>query len=107
MANENWTWCVIGAGTWGLYYGQVDFSPDAIAKAMKDGTVFVKNCRNIRVWYGAKGGITSLAAFGPRVEDDRNRIGSPTDGWIGSPKNFYTVPKEAQKKFDAIKNSPV
>jgi len=66
---------IVGHGPWGLAYGDVTHV-EVEHWRMKGGGLRVKNYRNIRYWYGPKGGISSLAALGPDPLDERNRIGA-------------------------------
>jgi len=64
-------WAIVGHGPYGLSYGLVK---DDDAKIVADKSVRLYRARNIRLWYGKRGGITSLAAFGPcgpKMQDSR------------------------------------
>jgi hypothetical protein len=68
-------WVIVGNGDWGLWYGRIKATDAEIARTK---SVRVYDARSIRYWYGRKGGITSLAAYGlcgPRVAE--SRIGAP------------------------------
>lgn len=68
-------YAIIGHGPYGLSYGLVSASDEDI---IRDKAVRVRECRNIRYWYGGKGGISSLSAWGPcgpRAQE--SRIGHP------------------------------
>ena len=93
---------VIGSGSWGLWYGQIDDDAKTTAAIIQDKAVRVYGCRHVRYWYGPKGGITSLAAWGPNPANTGNRIGAPADSLITSVVNVYDVPPEAQKRFAAV-----
>ena len=67
-------WVIVGNGPWGLWFGQIEDDDVAIATSH---SVRLYRARSIRYWYGRKGGITSLAAYGlcgPRK--DESRIGA-------------------------------
>jgi hypothetical protein len=76
MSNESKSkrWVIVGNGPYGLWFGAVK---DTDAKIIATKAVRLYHARNIRYWYGKKGGITSLAAFGPcgnatkKAEDSR------------------------------------
>ena len=75
MSLEKGYWAIVGNGPYGLWIGQVRATDAEVAQTH---SVRLYNARNIRYWYGRKGGISSLAAFGPcgaRVKD--SRIGAP------------------------------
>jgi hypothetical protein len=64
-------WSIVGNGLYGLWYGLVRATDAEIAASR---SVRLYRARNIRYWYGRKGGISSLAAFGPcgpRVAESR------------------------------------
>lgn len=90
---------IIGSGSYGLYYGEMEAS-DAEVVATKAVRLF--NCRHVRVWYGGTGGITSLAAWGPKAGRD-NRIGAPApSALITNVVNIYDVTPEAAAAFEAV-----
>jgi hypothetical protein len=73
-AETNGQWSIVGNGPYGLWFGVVR-EPDDQIIATK--AVRLYRARNIRYWYGKKGGITSLAAFGPCGPDaQKSRIGA-------------------------------
>src|SRR3972149_1301031 len=65
-------WAIVGHGPYGLSYGLVK---DDDAKIVADKSVRLYRARNIRLWYGKRGGITSLAAFGPWGPKKQDRRG--------------------------------
>ncbi len=68
-------WVIVGNGSYGLWFGYI-VADDASISRTKSVRVF--QSRNIRLWYGRRGGITSLAAFGvcgPRKAE--SRMGAP------------------------------
>lgn len=61
---------IIGA-EYGLWYGEL------VSHDIATRTAVLKNVRNIRYWYGGTGGITTLAAWGPKDSPGKtNRIGA-------------------------------
>ena len=58
----NKRWVIVGNGSWGLWFGHVVASDADVAKTH---SVRLYEARSIRYWHGRKGGLTSLAAFGP------------------------------------------
>ena len=103
MATKKRKWVLIGSGSWGLFYGQIDDDKATRDDIVASKAAYVYNCRNVRYWYGPTGGITSLAACGPNPADTRNRIGAPCGALITQIVNVYDVPPEAQKRFDGVK----
>jgi hypothetical protein len=95
-------WVVIGTGSCGLWYGQIDDNAATRKKIIRDKACIVYGCRHVRYWHGGTGGITSLAAWGPNPANDGNRIGAPADSLITNIANVYDVPPEAQKRFAAV-----
>lgn len=91
---------------YGLYYGEIEGTVAETDKQIAaTKAVRVYNCRHISRWYGGTGGVTSLAAWGPKPHDD-NRIGEPCDGaLITSVMNVFEVGAAAAKAFDAVKAS--
>jgi len=74
-AKSRGRWVIVGSGDWGLWYGRI-LATDA--EVTKTKSVRLYDARSVRYWYGRKGGITSLAAYGlcgPRVSE--SRIGAP------------------------------
>ncbi len=84
---------VIANSSYGLYYGEV------LKHDQKEKTVTVKNCRHIARWYGGTGGITSLAAWGPKGE---SRIGAPCSATLTSVVNMFECTPEAVTAFAAM-----
>jgi hypothetical protein len=90
---------IIGSGSYGLYFGEIEASDEEII-AKKAVRLF--GCRHIRRWYGGTGGITSLAAWGPKANKD-NRIGAPaTSALITNVVNVYDVTPEAAAAFESV-----
>jgi hypothetical protein len=85
--------CIIANSNYGLYFGEV------LNHDVKEKTVSVKNCRHIARWYGGTGGITSLAAWGPKGE---SRIGAPCDALLTSVVNLFECTDEAVKAFGVM-----
>jgi hypothetical protein len=54
-------WAIVGNGSYGLWFGRVLASDE---KILREGGLRLYGARNIRYWYGRRGGITSLAASG-------------------------------------------
>lgn len=105
MANakkSNGRYCVVGNGSWGLYFGLVKAMDEDIAATR---SVRLYEARNIRYWYGRKGGITSLVAFGPcgpRVSE--SRIGAPiASSLLLDVKAVHECSPEAVTAFAAVK----
>lgn len=68
-------WVIVGNGPRGLWFGRAT-APDR--EIIEQKAVRLYDARNIRYWYGRRGGITSLAAYGicgPRAAE--SRIGAP------------------------------
>ena len=64
-------WVIVGNGPWGLWFGRISATDAEIAASH---SVRLFEARNIHYWYGAAGGITSLAAYGlcgPRASESR------------------------------------
>lgn len=93
---------IVSNDGYGLYYGEVEASDDDIAAKR---AVRVFNIRHILRWYGGTGGITSLAAWGPKIGKD-NRIGAPApSGLVTGVKNVFEVSPEAAAAFEAVQAS--
>jgi len=94
-------WCIVGNGSWGLWFGRV-IATDA--EIIESTAVRLYDARNIRYWYGRKGGITSLAAFGPCGPDkDKSRIGAPIESTLLlDVKAVHVCSEEAVKAFTEI-----
>lgn len=91
---------VVTNASYGIYYGEVEAS-DAEISAAKAVRVF--GCRHVARWYGGTGGITSLAAWGPKGND--NRIGQPCDALISNVANVFDATPEAVAAFAAVQAS--
>ena len=88
---------IVGHGNWGLVYGRISASDAEIVKAK---AVRVSACRHIAHWKGDPGGITSLAATGPRAG---SRIGKPTaSALVVDVHAVWDVSDEAVRAFDAM-----
>lgn len=92
---------IVGNGPWGLWFGQIEATD---AEIVAGRSVRVYNARNIRYWYGRKGGIASLAAFGPcgpRMHE--SRIGAPIESTLLlDVKAIHTCAPEAVEAFSKI-----
>lgn len=86
---------IIGNDKYGLYYGDVEASDEEI---IAKKAVRVYGCRHIAYWQGGTGGITSLAAWGPKVGGD-SRIGAPADALITGVVNVLDVSADARVAF--------
>lgn len=94
-----WRNVIIGNEKYGLYYGEVNEADDVI---IAKRAVRVRNCRHVCRWYGGTGGITSLAAWGPKAGAD-NRIGAPApSALITGVVNVIDVTAEAAAAFAAV-----
>lgn len=97
------THCIVGNGPYGLWFGRVK---DNDAEVIKNHAVRLYDARNIRYWYGRKGGITSLAAFGPcgpRVAECR--IGAPVPSTLLlDVKSIIECSAEAVAAFGAVQS---
>jgi len=94
-------WVIVGHGGYGLMYGRIDLS-----EFQNTTTAKVYDARNIRRWYGRKGGITSLAAFGPcGPKVDESRIGAPIP-WslVLDVRAIHKCTPEAVEAFAAVKS---
>ncbi|MGL4444385.1 MAG: DUF6948 domain-containing protein [Alsobacter sp.] len=86
---------VIGNDGYGLYYGRITATDEEIAIGR---AVRVSRCRHIAHWKGDPGGITSLAAGGPR---SGSRIGRECpSALITGVKNVFDCSEEAAARFD-------
>ena len=94
-------WVIVGNGSWGLWFGQVEASDAEIVAAK---AVRLYRARNIRYWYGRKGGITSLAAFGPcGPQANESRIGAEISATLLlDVKAVHDCTPEAVAAFAAI-----
>ena len=100
VKKENWRWVIIGNDKYGLYYGRVKESDKEITKLK---SVRCYDCRNVFRWYGARGGITSLAALGVDSTKE-NRIGAPCpDALLTGVVNVFTVSTAAKKSLDEVR----
>ena len=95
--------CIVGNGPYGLWFGEVRATDKEVVESK---SVRLYQARNIRYWYGRKGGITSLAAFGPcgsRVAECR--IGAPiASTLLLDVKAVHECSPEAVAAFDAVKS---
>ena len=94
-------YCIVGNGPYGLWFGRVTATDADIAKTH---SVRLYEARSIRYWYGRKGGITSLAAFGPcgpRVAECR--FGAPiASTLLLDVKAIHECSAEAVAAFGAV-----
>jgi hypothetical protein len=89
--------CIVGNGNFGLYYGEVRSTDAEVAKT---ASVRLFGCRHIAYWTGGKGGITALAALGPK---DGSRIGPAIESsLLCDVKAIHVVSSNAQRAFDAV-----
>jgi hypothetical protein len=97
-------WVIVGNGSWGLWYGQTKGATDAEIAATH--SVRLYNARNIRYWYGRKGGITSLAAFGLcGPKQNQSRIGAPiASTLLLDVKAVHDCSEEAIASFALVKS---
>jgi len=73
-------WSIVGNGPYGLWFGRVIASDEEIAESH---SVRLYDARNIRRWYGQKGGISSLAAHGPcGPRQQESRIGATIESTL-------------------------
>ena len=100
MKKTKLRWAIVGNGNWGLYYGQVEQG-----KPWRSGdTLRVLNCRHVCRWYGKKGGITSLAAFGicgPNAVNSRIAAPSPVSE-IGDVRAVHFCTEAAVASIGAV-----
>lgn len=103
MKKSEGRFCIVGNGPYGLWFGRVIASDKEIAATH---SVRLYDARNIRYWYGRKGGITSLAAFGPcgpRVSECR--IGAPiASTLLLDAKAVHLCSPEAVEAFARVKS---
>lgn len=94
---------LVGNSSYGLYIGNTDAS-DADIIASK--AVRLKDARHVFRWYGATGGITSLAAFGPcGARAAESRVGAPCNGLVTGVVNVFDLSPAAIEAFAAIEAS--
>ena len=94
-------WSIVGIGPYGLWFGDVVTDDAEIAATH---AVTLRQARNIRYWYGRKGGVSSLAAFGPCGPDvDKCRIGAPIErAFLLDVKSILGCSPEAVSAFKAV-----
>jgi len=96
-------WVIVGNGPWGLWFGRLD---DGVtdAEIAASGSARLYDARNIRYWYGRKGGITSLAAYGLCGPDmAKSRIGAPVESTLLlDVKAIHTCSHAAVESFAAF-----
>jgi hypothetical protein len=96
-------WCIVGNGPYGLWFGVVRATDAEVAKTH---ALRLYQARNIRYWYGRKGGITSLAAYGPcgpRVAE--SKIGAPVESaLLLDVKSVIVCSPEAVAAFGAVRS---
>ena len=73
-------WAIVGNGPYGLWFGRVIATDEEIVASR---AVRLYAARNIRYWYGRKGGVTSLAAHGPcGPRQQESRIGAEIESTL-------------------------
>lgn len=95
----NWRWVIVGNDKYGLYYGRIKASDREIAESK---SVRCYECRHVYRWYGARGGITSLAALGVDLTKE-NRIGAPcAEALLTGVVNVFAVSDNARSSLDRV-----
>ena len=102
MKTKKENWCIVGNGSYGLWYGIIRATD---AQIIKNKAVRIYRARNIRYWYGKKGGISSLAAFGPcGPRQQESRIGAEiVSTLVLDVKAVHCCSPEAVVNFASVK----
>ena len=96
--------------SYGLYIGETTATDADLQETRgEDGTMAltVTDCRHVARWFGKKGGITSLAMFGPcgtRVKESLVGAACPSS-LLSGVVNVFELSKEAVAAFAAIEAS--
>jgi len=95
-AKKTERYAILANKSYGLYAGIVESFDTAT------GVATVRECRHVAQWYGKKGGITSLAAFGlcgPRVAE--SRIGAPVGATLTGIVNVFDCSPESRASIES------
>lgn len=89
---------LLATTAYGLFVGYVEaYNP--LTKIAR-----VRDCRNVRYWYGRTGGVTSLAVFGlcgPRAAESRIGAAVPGVSTLTEIQNVYPCTDVARASFEA------
>jgi hypothetical protein len=100
MDNNSKPYAILCNDRYGIYAGTVD-SYDPRTRVAE-----VSGCRHVARWFGATGGITSLAAHGlcgPKAAE--SRIGAATQATLTGIVNVFVCSEEARATLEAAARS--